>query len=298
VDVVQALRGVDLDVAQGEVHGLLGPNAAGKTTLCRILATTLLPTRGSVRVLGLDVVRDVAAVRRSIGLVFGGDRGFYPRLTARQNLSFWAVLYGVPVGRRRQVVTRLLDRVGLAERGDERVEGYSRGMRQRLHLARGLVGDPPLLILDEPTTGMDPVAALEFRALIAELRAEGKSILLTTHNMPEAEQVCDRVTLIADGTVLATERPAALSVRLRAGRRIEAEDVPESVVARLTDIPGTVVVARRAPGHVCVEAAPPAVLPVLRVLIDAGVVSLRASLPDLEEVYLALIGERGLAVPR
>jgi ABC-2 type transport system ATP-binding protein len=144
----EALRGVDLDIASGEVHGLLGPNGAGKTTLCRILATVLLPSSGSVRVLGFDVIRQAAAVRRRIGVVFGGDKGLYPRLTARQNLRFWAALHGLPSEEGRAVSDRLLNRVGLSDRADERVEHYSRGMRQRLHLARGLVGDPALLLLD------------------------------------------------------------------------------------------------------------------------------------------------------
>ena len=206
----EALRGVDLDVAEGEVHGLLGPNGAGKTTLCRILSTVLLPSSGSVRVFGYDVTRHTAAVRPRIGVVFGGERGLYPRLTGRQNLHFWAALYGLAPHRGREVSERLLERVGLSQRADERVECYSRGMRQRLHLARGLVGNPALLLLDEPTAGMDPVAALRFRALVAELRDEGRALLLATHNLAEAEQLCDRVTVIDRGRALASGLPEHL----------------------------------------------------------------------------------------
>lgn len=211
-----ALRSLHLHVARGHIHGLLGPNGAGKTTLCRVLATQLLPARGSVRVLDHDVVRDVRQVRRRIGIVFGGDRGLYPRLTARQNLHFWAALYQVPGRERRELAACLLARVGLGSRADDRVETYSRGMRQRLHLARGLVGDPELLLLDEPTTGMDPVAALEFRTLVAALRDEGRTILLATHNLVEAEQVCDQVTVVSDGVTLASGPPAELSAGGRA----------------------------------------------------------------------------------
>jgi ABC-2 type transport system ATP-binding protein len=239
----EALRGLDLNIARGEVHGLLGPNGAGKTTLCRILATVLLPSSGSVRVLGYDVTRQATAVRRSIGVVFGGDRGLYPRLTARQNLRFWAALHGLPSAQGRAVGDRLLERVGLSERADERVEHYSRGMRQRLHLARGLVGDPALLLLDEPTSGMDPVAAIEFRTFVTELRDEGRTLLLATHNMAEAQQLCDRVTLIDQGCALATGSPE-------------------------------------------------------RLMLDAGVASPGTTAIDLEQAYLALVGDRGLGVAR
>lgn len=134
---VVALDGVTLSVERGEIHGLLGPNGAGKTTLVKILTTILIPNAGTARVLGFDVVDQAAEIRPQIGLVFGGDRGLYTRLTARQNLNYWAALYGVPTEDTPTVVTRLLDLVGLTKRADERVEGYSRGMKQRLHLARG-----------------------------------------------------------------------------------------------------------------------------------------------------------------
>ena len=131
-----ALDGVDLTVAAGEVHGLLGPNGAGKTTLCKVLCTLLTPTSGSARVNGFDVVDEAAAVRRVIGIVFGGDRGLYTRLTARENLTYWSALYLLKPREARDRVAQLLERVGLDDRADERVETYSRGMKQRLHLAR------------------------------------------------------------------------------------------------------------------------------------------------------------------
>ena len=295
---VEALRGVDLTVAAGEVHGLLGPNGAGKTTLCRILATLLLPTGGTAAVLGYDVVDRAADVRARVGLVLGGERGLYPKLTARQNLLFWAALYGVAGRARRRLVDQLLDRVGLAEWGGERVETYSSGMRQRLHLARGLVGSPSLLLLDEPTSGMDPVSAIEFRALVADLRDRGCTILLTTHNLAEAQDLCDRVTLIDHGAVVAAGRPAELVSLVQDIRRIEAESVPEPVLAQLPAIDGVGPVARLAGGSIRIDVRGDAVEGVLRRLIDAGVVSLTTSAPDLEAVYLALIGDRGMAVRR
>ncbi|GAA3066667.1 MULTISPECIES: ABC transporter ATP-binding protein [Actinomycetes] len=197
-----ALSAVDLILPRGGVHALLGPNGAGKTTLCRIASTVLLPTSGTCEVLGHDVVADARTVRRLIGIVFGGDRGLYERLTAEENLRFWCSMHGL---RRRAATARiaeLLERLGLASRGTERVETFSRGMKQRLHLARGLVADPQLLILDEPTVGMDPISAREFRGLITELRQEGRSVLLTTHDLAEAEALADTVTMIDRGSIL------------------------------------------------------------------------------------------------
>ncbi|MGH3680464.1 MAG: ABC transporter ATP-binding protein [Natronosporangium sp.] len=300
---VVALSEVDLSIPTGEVHGLLGPNGAGKTTLCKILSTVLLPTSGQALVAGHDVVRQTAAVRRLIGIVFGGERGLYTRLTARQNLAFWAALYGLRGRALRTRVDELLVRMGLAGRADDRVEVFSRGMKQRLHLARGLVGDHPVVLLDEPTTGMDPVAAREFRALVTELRDEGRTVLITTHDMAEAEVVCDRVTLIDGGRVLATERPATLAGWISKYARVEASDVPaalaDRLAAELPELPGVAEVRRTAPAGLRIETTAEAAAPlVLRALLDAGVTSVATVSPDLEEVYLHVIGDRGMRVGR
>lgn len=204
-----ALDSVSLSLAPGGVHALLGPNGAGKTTLCRIASTVLLPSTGTVEVLGHHVVAEANKVRRLIAIVFGGDRGLYDRLTAEENLWFWCSMYGLRRRTARDRTSELLQRMGLGSRAKERVETFSRGMKQRLHLARGLVSDPRLLILDEPTVGMDPVSAREFRSLVAELRAEGRTILLTTHDLYEAEDLADTVTVIDRGRILthAPQRP-------------------------------------------------------------------------------------------
>ncbi|WP_035803606.1 ABC transporter ATP-binding protein [Kitasatospora mediocidica] len=296
---VVALHALDFRVDEGTVHGLLGPNGAGKTTLCKILATVLLPTSGGVRVFGNDVVSRTRQVRQSVGVVFGGERGLYSRLTARQNLHYWCALYGLP---RRALLARtemLLARVGLSERSDEKVDGFSRGMKQRLHLARGLVGDPRLLLLDEPTTGMDPVAARDFRLLVAELRAEGRTILLTTHDMAEAEAVCDRVTLIDGGRALATEHPRALGALVSRNERIEFDSPTADALPGLPALPGVVAVTTLSPGRYRVETtATEATKAVIGLLLDRGATSLTTTRPGLEEVYLKLIGNRGMEVGR
>src|SRR5919199_2079874 len=177
--VVEALRGVSFAVERGELFGLLGPNGAGKTTMIKVLTTLLLPTSGSARVLGHDVRREARKIRGRIGYVFGGERGLYDRLSALDNLRYFADLYRVPAAKRSQRIESLLELVGLDGRERERVEGYSRGMRQRLHIARGLLHDPPVVVLDEPTIGLDPVGARELRETVANLQRVGKTILLT-----------------------------------------------------------------------------------------------------------------------
>ena len=294
---VVALDRVSLTIPEGEVHGLLGPNGAGKTTLVKVLSTVLLPTAGTARVCGHDVVTDTRAVRPLIGIVFGGERGLYGRLTARRNLEYWAALYRLPAGEGKRRAERLLERVGLLHRADERVETYSRGMKQRLHLARGLMGDARVLFLDEPTTGLDPVAAREFRRLVDELRGEGRTILLATHDMVEAETVCDRVTLIDRGRLLATESPRTLGRLISRFQRIDAEGVDEAVLAEIGELEGVESVSGREDGGVRIEvAAEGAAATVLRLLVDAGVASVRTGVPSLEEVYVHLIGDRGLEI--
>jgi ABC-2 type transport system ATP-binding protein len=293
---VNALDGVSLTIPAGEVHGLLGPNGAGKTTLVKILSTVLLPTGGSASVLGHDVVAEARAVRPQIGIVFGGERGLYWRLTGRQNLEYWGALYKLSRAEIRERTGLLLERVGITDRADERVETYSRGMKQRLHLARGLIGDAKVLFLDEPTTGMDPLAAREFRALIGELRGEGRTILLATHDMAEAEALCDRVTLIDRGAILATESPRTLGRVISRFQRIDVEGAGDDVVAQIAALAGVASVSPADIG-IRIEVAEEGVTAdVLRLLVESGVTSVRTSMPSLEEVYVQLIGDRGLQV--
>jgi len=296
---VTALDGVDLAIPAGEVHGLLGPNGAGKTTLCKVLSTVLLPTSGTAEIMGHDVTRETAAVRPLIGIVFGGERGLYSRLSARQNLAFWAALYGLDKRRARARSDELIDRVGLTDQAAQPVEGFSRGMKQRLHLARGLIGDPKVLLLDEPTTGMDPVAARDFRTLVGELRSEGRTVLLTTHDMAEAEAVCDRVSLIDNGRLLATERPATLGTWISRFERIDARDVPQALLNEVAAMQGVAATNVGEAGSVRIETTESgAAAAVLQRLVSGGVTSVATSLPSLEEVYLHVIGDRGMTVQR
>lgn len=292
----KALDGIGLQIGQGEVHGLLGPNGAGKTTLCKILSTVLLPTTGRAEILGRDVVARAREVRSLIGIVFGGERGLYTRLTARENLLYWSALYRQSRREGRIRTSALLDRVGLADRADDKVEAFSRGMKQRLHLARGLIGDPRLLILDEPTAGMDPVAAREFRVLVTELSAEGRTLLVATHDMAEAEAICGRVSLIDAGRLLGTEDPRTIGRWLKQSEQVIAAGVPETTIRQLAGITGVASVSGAGASAVIEVREPEAMSKVLAILVEAGVTDLRTQRPSLEDVYLKLIGDRGLAI--
>jgi ABC-2 type transport system ATP-binding protein len=206
---VTALDAVDFEVGRGEVVALLGENGAGKTTLIRILSTTVLPDSGSASVLGHDVVTGAAKVRSSLGLMLGSERSWYLTLSGRANLGFYAALYGL---RRKAASARaaeLLAQVGLADAADRPVSGYSAGMRARLALARSLMCRPPVLLLDEPTQSLDPIAAASFRDLVSALaHDEGTAILLATHNLHEAAALATHIVVLARGRVAMTSSGA------------------------------------------------------------------------------------------
>src|SRR5213594_1871614 len=219
----RAVDGIDLAVKSGEIFGLLGPNGAGKTTTMKMLATLLLPTSGTIRVLGIDPLARQREVRARLGAMLSGERSLYWKLTGRENLEYFAALYHVPPKDTRERIDRSLAAVKLSDREDDYVERYSTGMRQRLALARALLPDPPLVILDEPTVGLDPQASRDLRDRVRELRAQGRTVLLTTHYMEEADQLCDRVAIIDHGKIVALDTPAALKRTIRAEEVVRLE---------------------------------------------------------------------------
>ena len=233
------MNGIDLRVERGEIFGVLGPNGAGKTTTLRMLATLLEPTSGEVMVLGIDVKRDPRAIRASLGAMLSGERSLYWKLTARENLEYFAALYHVPPKATTARIDAALVAVKLADRADDYVERYSTGMRQRLALARALLPDPPLVILDEPTVGLDPQAARDLRDRVRELKRQGRTVLLTTHYMEEADQLCDRIAIIDHGEIVALDTPAALKRRIRAEEVVSLEigmtGADEPMLARLAN---------------------------------------------------------------
>ncbi len=198
---VRAVDGIDFECSEGEIFGLLGANGAGKTTTLRMLSTVLEPSAGSARVMGHDVRREGEAVRRSLGF-YSASTALYPRLTARETIEFFARINRYPRAEVGARVEHLIERFGIAEFADARVEKLSSGMKQKVSIARTMAHDPPILIFDEPTVGLDVLNALELQGMIRELKDEGKTILFSTHVMSEAEKLCDRIAIIHRGRIL------------------------------------------------------------------------------------------------
>jgi ABC-2 type transport system ATP-binding protein len=293
---VEAVRGVSFEIQQGELFGLLGPNGAGKTTTIKMLITLLIPTKGTARVLGHDVVKEAREVRKQIGYVFGGERGVYERLSGYDNLRYFAELYGVPPKEIRPRIDYLLELVGLKGREQERTEGYSRGMKQRLHIARGLLHDPPVVFLDEPTIGLDPVGARELRATIASLADAGKTILLTTHYMFEADALCDRIAVINRGEIVAHGTPADLKRGVAEGTIVEVEvfGVPDGTVERVRVLPGVLAVSveEREQAQLLIvqtQADVELTQTILGHLDGANVGRISRREPTLEDAYVSLV---------
>jgi daunorubicin resistance ABC transporter ATP-binding subunit len=294
---VTALGGLSVRIEAGTVVGLLGPNGAGKTTLVKVLSTLLRPTGGTARIMGHDVVRDPLPVRLAIGLA-GQYAAVDSELTGRENLEMVGRLYRLPRAEARRRAAEVLDRLSLTDAADRRVAGYSGGMRRRLDLAASLTGRPPVLLLDEPTTGLDPRSRQELWAIVDELRNAGTTVLLTTQYLEEADRLAQRVIVVDAGTVIAEGTPSALKagigtdiLRVRlpgpAGLPAAAELLAGGAAA------GTAVTTDRVTGELTVRVArPDASVEALRRLDRHGldVTSVQLTQPSLDDVFLSLTG--------
>jgi ABC-2 type transport system ATP-binding protein len=298
VEKTSALKSVNLSVEEGAIFGLLGPNGAGKTTLVKILATLLLPTSGTAKVLGHDVSQEAAWLRPRIGLVLGGERGLYNRISARENLRYFADLYGLPISERERRIKEVLERVDLVTAADRRVETYSRGMKQKLHIARGILHRPSILFLDEPTIGLDPKSARETRKLVRSLVSDGVTILLTTHYMFEAEELCPELAILSRGEIVAKDTIPGLRRRVGGDRTIEVEayGFDDRELNQLRGLPGVSKVATEEFGprmrltlRVRTEEITPA--QVTDLLVAHPEVTVRERRTSLEDVYLDLVEE-------
>ena len=293
---VIALDGLDLEVRDGELFGLLGPNGAGKTTTIGVLTTRVLPTSGRALINGGDVVREAATVRASIGVVPqrpNPDRG----LTAIENLIFHAAYFGVPRTEGRRRATELLDRLGIAEKRDAKIDGLSGGQQQRLMIARALIHEPRVLFLDEPTVGLDPQARLGLWQILREVHAQGRTIVMTTHYMEEASKLCDRVAIIDRGKLLALDTPAKLEAQAPGETVVEVtfDDDAMPVVERASAIAG--VARAEAKGSVLRVFSERAgeVIPQLIAAADAHgrvVRDIHLERPSLETLFISLTGRK------
>jgi len=304
-DRTVAVAGLELEVDEGEIFGLVGPNGAGKTTILRMLATLLVPTAGDAEIAGESIRRNPNAARRVLGFmpdVFG----VYDDMKVWEYLDFFARCYGLSAPRRRQMIGDLLDLVDLSDKRDSFVQGLSRGMQQRLCLAHALVHDPQVLLLDEPASGLDPRARVELRELLRELRSLGKTILISSHILPELEELCTSVAIVDRGQVLAQGRVSDIEGRLRSGAvlRIRVMGDGESIDAARTQFAADP------------EVASAAILPdgtielgfrgddaasarLLRDAVAAGlpIVTFARAASDLEELFLQVTAREEPAAP-
>ncbi|MEO7664716.1 MAG: ABC transporter ATP-binding protein [Candidatus Limnocylindrales bacterium] len=302
---VVALDGVDLDVPPGEFFGLLGPNGAGKTTLIKILTTLLLPSSGTARVFDFDVERETKQIRRIMNMVAGGEQSGYGILTVREQLWMFTQFYGLAGREGWRRVDELIEAVGLHEQRVQRVSTLSTGQRQKMNLARGLLNDPWILFLDEPTLGLDVAAARSVRELIVAWQnaVPGRTILLTTHYMAEADELCDRIAIVDHGRILAIGSPAELKKRVQRESifRIELDRLDGGAQA-LARLPGVVSASAAAAED---TAADRQLVVMNLVLEDDGalgqvvgalgetgshILGLRKSEPTLEDVFVELVG--------
>jgi ABC-2 type transport system ATP-binding protein len=294
-----AVHDMTFSVGDGEIFGLLGPNGAGKTTTVRMLAGLISPTAGTATVNGHSLGEGSPRIRALTGILTESP-GLHDKLTARQNLAYYGRLYGLRGAALRDAVTRYLGVVGMTEHTDRRVGGFSKGMRQKIAIARALLHEPEVIYLDEPTSGLDPSAAKTVRDFVATLRELGRSIVVCTHNLDEAERLCDRIGIMR-GTLLRVGTPAELR---RYGRnatvrvRLNGARGPDSFLGRLSELSFvTGATADESNGTLVVEVGDPAhdTPDLVAALVAAGarITAVAEEAPTLEEAYLALVGEVG-----
>ncbi len=291
-----AVDHIGFQVDQGEIFGFLGPNGAGKTTTQRMLTTLLEPTEGRIRVFGHDLARDAYPAKRQMGMV-PEESNVYTELTAWDNLMFTAQLYRVPRADRAKRAQELLETFGLGEKRDVKAESFSRGMRRRLSIAMALIHRPSLLFLDEPTPGLDAQSTRAIRDLVRQMNAEGTTIFLTTHQIEEANLLCDRVAIINHGRIAAIDSPERLKATFRRVQSVEVALEPDGAAhgTALGAMPGVTTAVKMGDKWRLYTDDPSALLPQVMDYArsqDLRVVSLNTLGPSLEDVFLEITGQQ------
>jgi len=306
-DVTVALDKVNIKIRPRELFGLLGPNGSGKTTMIKCLSTILIPDEGTAIVNGFDIRKETSMVRASLGMVVGGERTLYWKLTARDNLMYFSSLYKMKRRYAKERIDELLETLQLSDRADERLEDYSTGMRQKVAIARALLHDPPILLLDEPTLGLDPNFARQIRNQIRELSdKQGKTVLLTTHYMDEADRLCDRVAFINNGKIVAVDTPNRLKAMVKETELVEVTVYrpPADIEKQLRSLLPEAEVVKLIPGDEA-EGVPSRIKIIggtteehVGTIIDAlrqkniRIGSLNVGVPTLEDVFIKLTGTK------
>ena len=301
-EVFIAVDDISFQVKKGEIFGFLGPNGAGKTTTIKMISTLLRPTSGTAIINGINCVERPMEVLKILGTVLTGERSIYWKLTGRENLEYFAAMNGI-TGRKAQVkIDYLLTRFNLDKRADETVEKYSTGMKQRVALAKALIADPEILILDEPTSGLDPQSTLNLRELILEIKEEGRTILLTTHYMEEADQLSDRIAIIDHGKIIAMNTPCNLKKGLNktniivlelkdwnssTKERIKGIPMVENITSRFDDI------AQRWEVKIHMVNGNDSINDLITNIISTNnkIINFRVEEPTLEDVFISLTGK-------
>ena len=295
---VRAVDGVNLEIKQGELFGLLGPNGAGKTTLIKCISTLLIPDAGTAIVGGYDISKDSLGARKMLGVLTGGERSLYWKLTPIENLQYFAALYGVPRKKTKERIDYLLELMNLTDKAKERVEKLSSGMKQKLSIARTLLHDPPILLIDEPTLGLDPYFARFVRDFIkSELHnKQNKTILLTTHYMDEADELCERVAFMNNGKIEALETPEVFKKSMPQERVLEVKCLGDLDVGLFSDVKESAslhLVRQSGFSYVRMSTENPEIL--LSCVVDlvrdkAKILSVAVNAPTLEDVFVYLTG--------
>lgn len=291
---VLAVDDISFDVGKGELFGFLGPNGAGKTTTINVLTGLARLDGGTIRIGGIDCTHNPKAGQHLVGTV-PDESNLYAELTGYENLCFCAALYGMRKNERQRRARELLDAFGLADAGNRSYEGYSKGMKRKLTFAAGIIHRPPILFLDEPTTGIDVASARQVRQMISELHRQGVTVFLTTHYIEEAERLCERIAFIVNGRVVRTERTADLlqPVQSRNVLRLAISESGANLAEEMNAVFTEYQFKSATPGHVWVESGEPInIAPLIRFLEERGVqvTEARRHLPSLEDVFVQVTG--------
>ena len=293
---VEAVKGLSFEVNKGEIFGLLGPNGAGKSTTIKMMITVLLPTKGNISILGYDTYSDRRIIREKINVVFGGERGMYWKLSGYENLLYFSQLYKIPRKEADKKIFKLLDEFGLTQYKDMPVSKYSTGMKQKLHFVRALLNDPEIIFLDEPTNGMDPQTANHVRNIILDFKKKGKTIVLATHNMLEADKLCDRILIMNKGQIIKIGKPEELKLYLKTDKvLIKVKGNVEADFSELLNIKKEhiKIIREEEVTSIYILGDNINISSLVKQVIDLGfeVIFVSQVIPELEEVYLNSINE-------